>query len=245
MLRVAPTRGAGREGGRDELLYERACRLPACLVGVCLCRSKELFWLNARDKSGNPVLVFRTSAHEPGAYSPQMFTRHIVHLLELGRKEYGLGKDCQVRHQQQRAGGVSSCFNARKAGTGGCRNVVMWSHLCVWHQVTLLVDRVGSGLRNQEPGLVGAVVSVLQEHYPEMLSVAHVAPVNWFLYLIWVVFRFVLDPNTAKRVREGGRSQGGSSTTRQTAIQDAQPRRSALGLLARRMAGWSEDGTDG
>lgn len=85
-------------------------------MGVCLSvRSKELFWLNARDKSGNPVLVFRTSAHEPGAYSPQMFTRHIVHLLELGRKEYGLGKDCQVsQQQQQRAGGVSSYLNARR-----------------------------------------------------------------------------------------------------------------------------------
>lgn len=93
--------------------------------------------------------------------------------------------------------------------------------VCVWPQVTLLVDRVGSGLRNQEPGLVRAVVPVLQEHYPEMLSVAHVAPVNWFLYLIWVVFRFVLDPNTAKRVSSEGSGRELNHTT------DGEPRRTA------------------
>jgi hypothetical protein len=125
-------------------------------------RHRELFWLNGRDNAGNPILVFRTAQHEPGAVSPSDFTRHVLSLLEKGRRDFGLGHSCQV---------------------------------------TLLVDRVDSGLRNQEPSLVGEIVPLLQAHYPNTLSVAHVAPVNWFLFIIWTVFRLLLDNNTAQRVR--------------------------------------------
>ena len=60
-------------------------------------------------------------------------------------------------------------------------------------KVVLLVDRVGSGLGNQDPTIVRALAPIIQEHYPQLLGKVYVAPVNTVLWVIWSIVRVVLD----------------------------------------------------
>ncbi|GAB5034631.1 cral trio domain containing protein [Nannochloropsis oceanica] len=80
-------------------------------------------------------------------------------------------------------------------------------------QVSFLVDRQDGGLRNQDPGVVLALVPLLQAHFPDMLKKTYIAPVNGVFQFIWRIFTMVLAKETAGRVqllsrgeigREGG-----------------------------------------
>jgi len=51
-------------------------------------------------------------------------------------------------------------------------------------KVSVLVDRVGSGIKNQDPLLAREIIPVLRELYPELLAGVWIAPVNWFFQLV-------------------------------------------------------------
>jgi len=54
--------------------------------------SRELFWMGSEDREGDPVLLFRTALHRPGALPTAEYVRFMTHVLETGRRRYGLGK---------------------------------------------------------------------------------------------------------------------------------------------------------
>jgi hypothetical protein len=54
--------------------------------------SRELFWMGSEDREGDPVLLFRTALHRPGALPTAEYVRFMTYVLETGRSRYGLGK---------------------------------------------------------------------------------------------------------------------------------------------------------
>jgi len=73
-------------------------------------------------------------------------------------------------------------------------------HLCEWarrkhptKQVVILVDRVGSGLSNQDPTVLRELVPVIQNHYPQLVGRVCIAPVNKVLWIIWRIVSLILD----------------------------------------------------
>ncbi|EKX44628.1 hypothetical protein GUITHDRAFT_163507 [Guillardia theta CCMP2712] len=73
-------------------------------------------------------------------------------------------------------------------------------HQCEWarrkhpsKQVVILVDRVGSGLSNQDPTVLRELVPVIQNHYPQLIGRVFIAPVNKVLWIIWRIVSLILD----------------------------------------------------
>ena len=65
--------------------------------------------------------------------------------------------------------------------------------------VTLIVDRTGSGLRNQDPTLLRELLPALTRHFPYSLHRAYVAPVNIVFWAIWSVARVLLPTRVSER----------------------------------------------
>ena len=65
--------------------------------------------------------------------------------------------------------------------------------------VTLIVDRTGSGLRNQDPTLLRELLPALTRHFPYSLHRAYVAPVNIVFWAIWSIARVLLPPRVSER----------------------------------------------
>ena len=65
--------------------------------------------------------------------------------------------------------------------------------------VALIVDRRGSGLRNQDPALLRALLPALTKNFPYSLHTAYVAPINVVFYAIWAVARLVLPKAVTAR----------------------------------------------
>jgi hypothetical protein len=68
-------------------------------------------------------------------------------------------------------------------------------------QACLVVDRVGSGLGNQDPGLLRVLVPLLRRHYPGLVGALYVAPVNPVFYVVWAIASLLLDAETRDSVR--------------------------------------------
>lgn len=45
-------------------------------------------------------------------------------------------------------------------------------------EVCILVDRVGSGKKNQDIGLLRELLPILQTHYPQTVGAIYIAPIN-------------------------------------------------------------------
>ena len=67
--------------------------------------------------------------------------------------------------------------------------------------VALIVDRTGSGLRNQDPALLRALLPPLTKHFPYALHRAYVAPVNVVFRTIWKLVRLVLPRRVTERFK--------------------------------------------
>ena len=65
--------------------------------------------------------------------------------------------------------------------------------------VALIVDRRCSGLRNQDPALLRALLPALTKNFPYSLHTAYVAPINVVFYAIWAVARLVLPKAVTAR----------------------------------------------
>eukprot|EP00284_Hemiselmis_tepida_P012982 CAMPEP_0174915180 /NCGR_PEP_ID=MMETSP1355-20121228/616_1 /TAXON_ID=464990 /ORGANISM="Hemiselmis tepida, Strain CCMP443" /LENGTH=428 /DNA_ID=CAMNT_0016160019 /DNA_START=136 /DNA_END=1422 /DNA_ORIENTATION=- len=88
------------------------------------------------------------------------------------------------------------------------RWVRFFVHQCEWarvhypnDQVLVLVDRVGSGLSNQDPTVLRALAPVIVDHYPDTIGRVLIAPVNNVLYVIWGLVSLILDPTTKSRMK--------------------------------------------
>ena len=67
-------------------------------------------------------------------------------------------------------------------------------------EACVLIDRVGSGLGNQDPGLLRVMVPLLQRHYPGVVGAVYVAPVNPVFYVVWAIASLLLEAETRERV---------------------------------------------
>jgi len=61
-------------------------------------------------------------------------------------------------------------------------------------QVVVLVDRVGSGLKNQDPTVLRAIAPLIANHFPQLIGRVDVAPVSPVLFIIWRIICLILDP---------------------------------------------------
>ena len=72
--------------------------------------------------------------------------------------------------------------------------------LGVRSQACVLVDRVGSGLANQDPGLLRDMLPVFQRHYPGLVGAVYIAPINLVFYVIWQIASLLIDSDLRSRI---------------------------------------------
>ena len=84
-------------------------------------------------------------------------------------------------------GGAEGAGGASSAAGRGC--------------IALIIDRTGSGLRNQDPTLIRALLPPLTKHFPYALHRAYVAPVNIVFRAIWKLVRLVLPRRVTERFK--------------------------------------------
>lgn len=113
------------------------------------------------DRSGSPVVVYRSALHTPGRVDPKAFTRFVCQVVERGTLEYGIGLTCQG---------------------------------------SFIVDRVGSGAKNQDVALLKELLPTLQKHYPQTISKIYIAPINTVFFFIWSIAQLLFDEDTRSRV---------------------------------------------
>ena len=63
----------------------------------------------------------------------------------------------------------------------------------------MLVDRIGSGLKNQDPALLRVLIPVLLNHYPYMTGAVYIAPSSGVFNVIWAVLKRLLTEDARKR----------------------------------------------
>jgi hypothetical protein len=56
-------------------------------------------------------------------------------------------------------------------------------------QSIVIVDRIGSGLKNQDPALLKVLLPVIVEHYPEYVGFVYVAPISVVFNVIWKIIQ--------------------------------------------------------
>lgn len=67
-------------------------------------------------------------------------------------------------------------------------------------QMNLLVDRVGAGMKNQDPSLLSSLLPVFRDAYPDILYRCYVAPSSWIFLIIWAIGKPLVDARQRKRV---------------------------------------------
>eukprot|EP00288_Rhodomonas_lens_P012558 CAMPEP_0177708658 /NCGR_PEP_ID=MMETSP0484_2-20121128/10394_1 /TAXON_ID=354590 /ORGANISM="Rhodomonas lens, Strain RHODO" /LENGTH=782 /DNA_ID=CAMNT_0019220237 /DNA_START=11 /DNA_END=2359 /DNA_ORIENTATION=- len=122
---------------------------------------KEEFFYTGLDKTGRPVLVYRSALHTPGVIDEEVYKRYVVKRVEEGRQRFALGKDVAA---------------------------------------TVIIDRVGSGLKNQDPALLRVLIPCFTQHYPAIIGRIVVAPVNNIFFIVWSIAKILLDEGTRNSV---------------------------------------------
>ena len=56
-------------------------------------------------------------------------------------------------------------------------------------QSIVIVDRIGSGLKNQDPALLKVLLPVIVDHYPEVVGYVYVAPISLVFNVIWKIIQ--------------------------------------------------------
>jgi len=146
-------------------------------------------WVRASDGDGGAsapmqldgasLLILRPGRHKVGAVDSETWLRLIAWHGERATTEWA---------RQQRDGAASEAEANEASGRAAGRGAI-----------TLIVDRQGSGLRNQDPALLRALLPPLTRHFPYSLHRAYVAPVNVVFYAIWKVARLVLPKAVTDR----------------------------------------------
>jgi len=68
-------------------------------------------------------------------------------------------------------------------------------------QVAILVDRVGSGRKNQDPTVLRALSPIIADHFPLLIGRVYIAPVNTVLFIIWRLVSLILDEETKSTIQ--------------------------------------------
>lgn len=68
-------------------------------------------------------------------------------------------------------------------------------------QGSFIVDRIGSGAKNQDVPLLRELLPTLQKHYPQTISKIYIAPINTVFFLIWSIAQLLFDEDTRERVK--------------------------------------------
>jgi len=68
-------------------------------------------------------------------------------------------------------------------------------------QAAVVVDRVGSGMKNQDPALLRVLIPCFTTHFPGVVGNIYIAPVNAVFYAVWSLVSLLLDPVTRESVK--------------------------------------------
>ena len=152
-----------------------------------------LEWVRARDGDaedappmqlrGASLLILRPGRHKVGAIDSDTWLRLIAWHGERATTSWAR----RQREQQLSSSGAAASSSADGAAAEGLG------------AVTLIVDRRGSGLRNQDPALLRALLPPLTRHFPYSLHMAYVAPINVVFWAIWAVARLALPRAVTQR----------------------------------------------
>ena len=63
----------------------------------------------------------------------------------------------------------------------------------------VVVDRIGSGLKNQDPALLRLLIPVILNHYPYQVGAVYVAPTSGVFNVIWAVLKQLLTEDARTR----------------------------------------------
>ncbi|CAM9866122.1 unnamed protein product [Scytosiphon promiscuus] len=67
-------------------------------------------------------------------------------------------------------------------------------------QLNIIVDRIGAGVKNQDPRLLGSMLPVFRDAYPDIVYRCYVAPTSWIFRFVWVIAARLVDDRQRKRV---------------------------------------------
>ena len=147
-----------------------------------------LEWVKARDEDaegapplaleGATVLLLRPGRHKVGAIDPDTWLRLIAWHGERATLAWA-GEQAAAAGQPPAAGD-----DLAPPGRGA---------------ITIVVDRTGSGLRNQDPALLKELLPPLTRHFPYALHCAYIAPINVVFWAIWSVVKLVLPSRVTAR----------------------------------------------
>ncbi|CAN0042834.1 unnamed protein product [Ectocarpus sp. 13 AM-2016] len=67
-------------------------------------------------------------------------------------------------------------------------------------QLNIIVDRVGAGIKNQDPLLLQSMLPVFRDAYPDIVFRCYVAPTSWIFRFVWIIAAPLVDNRQRKRV---------------------------------------------
>ncbi|CAN0179654.1 unnamed protein product [Ectocarpus sp. 12 AP-2014] len=67
-------------------------------------------------------------------------------------------------------------------------------------QLNIIVDRVGAGIKNQDPLLLQSMLPVFRDAYPDIVFRCYVAPTSWIFRFVWIIAARLVDNRQRKRV---------------------------------------------
>eukprot|EP00752_Nemacystus_decipiens_P002490 g2341.t1 len=67
-------------------------------------------------------------------------------------------------------------------------------------QLNIIVDRIGAGIKNQDPRLLRTMLPVFRDAYPDIVYRCYVAPSSWIFRFVWVIAARLVDERQRKRV---------------------------------------------
>eukprot|EP00904_Undaria_pinnatifida_P011467 jgi/Undpi1/7450/HiC_scaffold_22.g09923.m1 len=72
--------------------------------------------------------------------------------------------------------------------------------LYLLEQMNIVVDRVGAGVKNQDPRLLSTMLPVFRDAYPDIIYRCYVAPTSWIFRFVWIIAARLVDDRQRKRV---------------------------------------------
>jgi hypothetical protein len=67
-------------------------------------------------------------------------------------------------------------------------------------QSIVIVDRIGSGLKNQDPALLKVLLPVIVDHYPEYVGFVYVAPISVVFNVIWKLIQVQRERSALRKL---------------------------------------------
>jgi len=72
--------------------------------------------------------------------------------------------------------------------------------LGVDRQSCVIVERIGSGHKNQDPALLKVLLPTVLNHYPMYIGDVYIAPISTVFFIVWKLIQLILDEATKKRL---------------------------------------------